>query len=246
QVENTVFRVPIKKLVDESNFFKQMFSDGTPAIDTRNGEEGASVDHPIAIPDESADDFALLLSWVYTKSDAIAEFKNAEWRACLRLSHKFGIPTLGRAAQNGLQSEEFDPLEKVQLCFDYDLDLAWAKDSVSTICYGWNSLLLLDAANTLPIKFRLECMKLREAAFKAQSNPNGNGFHWCDGCGGWMAPCYRGSGDASGTSTGRERCIYNNSRCPKPALYIASSSHRDENAVSTLLSMFAVQSTQGP
>ncbi|KAH8797608.1 hypothetical protein DL96DRAFT_1419685, partial [Flagelloscypha sp. PMI_526] len=121
QVENTVFRVPIKKLVDESNFFKQMFSDGTPAIDTRNGEEGASVDHPIAIPDESADDFALLLSWVYTKSDAIAEFKNAEWRACLRLSHKFGVPTLGRAAQNGLQSEEFDPLEKVQLCFDYDL-----------------------------------------------------------------------------------------------------------------------------
>ncbi|KAH8823690.1 hypothetical protein DL96DRAFT_1468916, partial [Flagelloscypha sp. PMI_526] len=142
EVENTLFRVAIGKLVDESEFFKNLFAEGSPAIDTTRGEEGESVDHPIIIGDESPDDFALLMRWVYKKYD-IVPFKAKEWIACLRIAHKFGVPLLSKAAQEALQGETFDPVEKVQLCFNYDLDLAWAKDAVSNICYSWDPLPLL-------------------------------------------------------------------------------------------------------
>ncbi|KAH8810159.1 hypothetical protein DL96DRAFT_1685636 [Flagelloscypha sp. PMI_526] len=146
-VEDTLFRVPIRKLVDESEYFKTMFDDGKPAMDSEKGEEGKTTDYPIQIRDESAENFALLMRWLYEQHT----IKDFEAKEAGQLKKRF-------KTQSSIQWRKFS------LCFDYGSGFRnGPKDAVSNICYGWNAFLLQPEADALPPTFRRECLKTRES-----------------------------------------------------------------------------------
>lgn len=65
QVENTLFKVPIDRIIENSVFFLDLLSLPTPDI---NGiREGDVEDLPIRIAHESAATFARVLEWLYPK-----------------------------------------------------------------------------------------------------------------------------------------------------------------------------------
>ncbi|KAH8810158.1 hypothetical protein DL96DRAFT_1627843 [Flagelloscypha sp. PMI_526] len=241
-VEDTLFKVPIKELVNESEYFNSMFEDGTPALDAEKGEEGATIDHPIVIGDESAEAFALMMRWIYRRHTT-KDFTTGEWVICLRVAHKFGIPLLSQVAQDALRNKTLDPVEKVRFCFEYDLDLAWATDAVTSICYSWNQLPLLPETDTFPLKFRLQCLKIREALLKIRNVPRSfSAVCWCDGCGSWLSPSSRTSENANGLLKERERCIGNGCQNPT-ALYMMPPYERKESVTESVLLMFAAKPT---
>ncbi|KAH8795171.1 hypothetical protein DL96DRAFT_1649253 [Flagelloscypha sp. PMI_526] len=141
-VETTLFRIPIKQLVAESQYFATLLADGNQDTNPEKGVEGGSSEYPIPVSDETTDSFALMLRWIYNRASTADLTKN-EWVTCLRIAHVFGIPKLSLDAQR----------EAPTLCFDYQLALSWATDAVMEICYSWNPFPLLDAAD--PTSHRL-------------------------------------------------------------------------------------------
>ncbi|KAH8797974.1 hypothetical protein DL96DRAFT_889220 [Flagelloscypha sp. PMI_526] len=110
RVENQLFRVPIRNLIDESEYFRDMFRDASPVHDPETGEEGASVDHPIIIGDETASAFVLLLKWVYKRKSS---FSRDDWLNCLRMAHKFRVPKLTEVACKYLSNQTLDPFRSL-------------------------------------------------------------------------------------------------------------------------------------
>ncbi|KDQ14974.1 hypothetical protein BOTBODRAFT_44241 [Botryobasidium botryosum FD-172 SS1] len=101
-VEDVLFNIHRSKLVQHSEFFKDMFL----SKETGGGGEGQSDEHPIKIPDTSAVDFANLLWWMYTPQiigpDCQITSKMAY--SILVLSHKYQFPLafdFAAAALNG-------------------------------------------------------------------------------------------------------------------------------------------------
>ncbi|KDQ08363.1 hypothetical protein BOTBODRAFT_48291 [Botryobasidium botryosum FD-172 SS1] len=101
-VEDVSFNIHQSKLVQHSEFFKDMFL----SKETGGGGEGQSDEHPIKIPDTLAVDFANLLWWLYTPQIISPDHQItlAVAYSILVLSHKYQFPLafdFAAAALNG-------------------------------------------------------------------------------------------------------------------------------------------------
>ncbi|KAH8795170.1 hypothetical protein DL96DRAFT_1649251, partial [Flagelloscypha sp. PMI_526] len=130
RVEQRLFRITIRQLVNESEYFKDLFQEATPSRDCLKGEEGASEEFPIIIQDETASAFGTLLRWIFNRP-SIAWSKETALEA-LRISHKFRVHSLTQASMRFLSTQkDKNPTEILQLCHTYQLDLTWAADTNS-------------------------------------------------------------------------------------------------------------------
>ncbi|KAH8822130.1 hypothetical protein DL96DRAFT_1620286 [Flagelloscypha sp. PMI_526] len=181
-VEDELFRIPIRELMTESAFFADMFRDATPSCDPENGEEGSSEQNPIVISDESAEGFALMLKWMY-KSKSSHTFTTTQWIECLRIGHKFRLVSLMKDAQNALSDPQhnLDPVEKVNLCFRYELSFKWARDALNILCNRWESV---PQDSGIPPAMYLAILQAREQNLKERDHQLG-GPAWCSSCSNW-------------------------------------------------------------
>ncbi|KAH8797992.1 hypothetical protein DL96DRAFT_889643 [Flagelloscypha sp. PMI_526] len=191
KVEDRLFRLPVSELVRECEFFQDMFGDASPSVDVNKGEEGASADYPIEIPDEKASAFVLLLTWIF-KHQMTSSWVIDEWLECLRIAQKFRAPKLTQGAMDALEvvsygpgGKNIEPLQKLRLCCSYDLDLRWAQDDITLLCHRWDSLPSIDSdeASIWPLNVRLALSSARESIFKQKTTEARSA--WCDECKRW-------------------------------------------------------------
>ncbi|KAH8813743.1 hypothetical protein DL96DRAFT_1625287, partial [Flagelloscypha sp. PMI_526] len=183
KVEKRLFRIPIHQLIEQSEFFNDMFNDATPAMDAENGQEGGSSRFPIVIPDETATAFTMLLKWVYKKETK--SWTQADWLECVRVAHKFRVPSLTTAAMEFITKSQISPVKLIGLCATYQLAWSWARNAIAELCNQYRTLLTTTDDNlAIPPQLLLEIFVVRDMMWKRKIGESYPIF--CNAC---RAPC---------------------------------------------------------
>ncbi|KAH8813740.1 hypothetical protein DL96DRAFT_503556 [Flagelloscypha sp. PMI_526] len=166
----------------QSEFFNDMFNDGSPSTDAENRSEGGSSKFPIIIPDETAAAFTLLLEWVYERGTT--KWTQDDWVECLRMAHKFRVPLLTTAAMEFIIKSQIPPVKFIGLCVTYDLDWSWARDAIAELCNLFMPLpMSAEDGPGIPVRLCLEIFQVREILMKRRLEAGTSLPLYCKKCG---------------------------------------------------------------
>ncbi|KAH7907393.1 hypothetical protein BJ138DRAFT_1014582 [Hygrophoropsis aurantiaca] len=159
-VEDTLFRLPRGPFVDQSAFFRQRILQRAPEI-VKPG--GSSDDVPFHLESIEKDDFKQLLKVLFpprpvNATDAPQTY--SEWAAVLKLSTKWGFENARQQAIDQMESMSIDPIDKICLARDYDVD-EWLAPAVNDLVKREEPINVNDV-DRLGLEFALKVAAIRE------------------------------------------------------------------------------------
>ncbi|KAH8813741.1 hypothetical protein DL96DRAFT_1625285 [Flagelloscypha sp. PMI_526] len=167
KVEERHFKVSIGLLINQSEFFNDLFTDASASVDVENQQEEGSEQFPIFIADETASAFTLLLKWVYKRETT--GWTLDDWLESLRMASKFRVPSLITAAMKFVTAKKskVPPVKVIGLCVTYHLDWTWCRKAIAQLCNVHKIELRKPGSGPdIPLQLYWEILEVREIILK--------------------------------------------------------------------------------
>ncbi|KAH8798066.1 hypothetical protein DL96DRAFT_1509557 [Flagelloscypha sp. PMI_526] len=126
EVQSRPFRVPSRKLIEHSGWFKDMMEFPTQST------EGDTDENPILFQQVNADVFRNALRWVFKGSDLDLSFD--QWVEMFRFARNFQFDQLERYCLDKLVTPWPDPMGQLNFCREFDLPYLWAYNAYIQLC----------------------------------------------------------------------------------------------------------------
>ncbi|KAH8829922.1 hypothetical protein DL96DRAFT_1590940 [Flagelloscypha sp. PMI_526] len=157
EVEETLFRVPLRKFLRYSPVFRGML-ECTPE-EGKEGE-GQKDENPICLPD-SREDFTALMKYFYPDVVGGPTTSN-EWISILHLSHKYEMDEVHHEAHETLSIHfDLEPLLKFTLASRYNLPSTWTDEAVISLCRRPEGL-SMEEAELVGLRYVVAIGRVRE------------------------------------------------------------------------------------
>ncbi|KAH7912424.1 hypothetical protein BJ138DRAFT_1004506 [Hygrophoropsis aurantiaca] len=159
QVEDTLFRVPRQPFIDGSYVFRQRLERPVPP---RAQEDGSSDENPLRLKSIKHDEFRQLLKVLFQNYGRPKNLPESfgEWKAVLKLSHRWGFKSARKQAIESLGAMKVDPVDKLSLSEKYDVD-EWLLPALEKLANRREPIGVKDAEK-LGVTLALKVAALRE------------------------------------------------------------------------------------